>query len=96
VDEVEGDRRTATVEVAGAVDRGRRHAVRVLQRPERVEQPGAERLDAGVDGVDADPVEETHADLDGGQVEEVDGAVLEVGGTGGGLVPLAPGCDHHP
>ena len=43
----------------------------------------------GVDRVDADAVEEAEADLDCGQVEEVDSAVLEVGCTWGGLVPLA-------
>ena len=45
--------------------------------------------DAVVDRLDADPVEEAQADLDGGQVEVVDGAVLEVRRARGGLVPLA-------
>ena len=89
VEEVEGDRRAASVEVAGAVDRGGRSAVCVPERSERVEERAGERLDAGVDRLDPDPAEVAQADLDRGQVEEVDGAVLEVGGAGGGLVPLA-------
>ena len=42
-----------------------------------------------MDRLDADPLEQAQADLDGGQVEEVDGAVLEVRRAGRGLVPLA-------
>ena len=38
---------------------------------------------------EADPLEVAQADLDRGQVEEVDGAVLELGRARRGLVPLA-------
>jgi hypothetical protein len=75
MEEVEGDRGAAPVKVAWAVDRGGRSAVRVPKRAERVEQPGAECLDARVDRLDPDPLDQAEADLDGGQVEEVDGAV---------------------
>ena len=59
------------------------------QRAERVEQPAAERRDARVDRLDTDPVEEAQADLDGGEVEVVDGAVFEVRRARGRLVVLA-------
>jgi hypothetical protein len=42
-----------------------------------------------VDRLEPDPLEVAQADLDRGQVEEVEGAVLEVGGTRRRLVPLA-------
>ena len=74
---------------ARPVDRGGRRAVAVPERAECVEQPARERLDVLVDRLDPDPLEEAEADLDRGQVEEVDGAVLEVGRAGRRLVPLA-------
>ena len=90
VEEVEGDRGAAPLAVARPVDRGRRRAVRV---PERVRARRAASspsvCDARVDRLDADPLEEAQADLDRGQVEVVDGAVLEVRRAGRGLVPLA-------
>ena len=54
----------------------------MAQRAERVEQPAAERRYAVVDGVDADPLEEPQADLDRGQVQVVDRAVLECAAPG--------------
>jgi len=50
----------------------------------------------GVDGFDPNPRDVAQSDLDRGQVEEVDGAVLEVGRTGSGFVPLTldEGGDH--
>ena len=48
-----------------------------------------ERPDVPVDDIDPDPTEEAKTDLDRGQVEEVDGAILEVGRARSGLVPLA-------
>ena len=59
------------------------------ERAERVEQSSAERVDAGVDRVDPDPVEEPQPDLHRREVEVVDRAVLEVRGARGGLVVLA-------
>jgi hypothetical protein len=57
VEEVEGDRGAAAFEAAGPIDGGGRGAVRVAKRGEPIEQPGAERLDAGVDRLDADSLE---------------------------------------
>ena len=91
MEEVEGDRRAASIEVAWAVDRGGRGAVCVPQRSDRVEEGSAERLDTGVDRLEPDPLEVAQADLDRGQVEEVEGAVLEVGGTRRRLVQLLDG-----
>ena len=66
VQEVERDRGAALLPRARSVDRGRGRAVAVPQRGKPVEQRRAERADARVDRVDADPVEKPQADLDGG------------------------------
>ena len=51
----------------------------MAQRGDGVEQPRGERGDPAVDGVDADVRDEAQAVLDGGDVEEVHGPVLEAG-----------------
>ena len=53
--EVERDRRAAALRPARTVDRRRRRTVGVSQRTQHVEQPRAERADASVDRLDADP-----------------------------------------
>ena len=77
-EEVEGDRRAAPVPVGRSVDGRGRRAVRVAERAERPEQVRSERLDARVHRLDPDPFEVAQPDLHRRQVEEVDGAVLEV------------------
>jgi hypothetical protein len=49
VEEVERDRRAAPLPRSWSVDRRCGRPVGVLQRPERAEQPAAERVDAGMD-----------------------------------------------
>ena len=64
---------------------------RVLQRRRATSSrtsPVSDRTCAWI-AFDSNLLEEAEADLDGGEVEEVDGAVLEVGRAGRGLVPLA-------
>ena len=56
---------------------------------EQLEQQARECLHVRMDRIDPDPLEVAEPDLDRGQVEEVEGAVLEVGRAGRGLVPLA-------
>ena len=87
--EVERDRGASLLPGPRPVDGRRRRAVGVPQGAEGVEQPGTERGDARVDRLEADAVEQVEADLDGGQVQVVDRAVLEVRGAGCGLVVLA-------
>jgi len=89
VAEVEGDRGAPPAEVTGPVDLRGRRAGSMAERSEAFEEPGGERFDVGVDRFNPDAVEEVQADLDGGQVEEIDGSVLEMRVAGHGLVPLA-------
>ena len=86
--EVERDRRAAPLPSARTVDDCPARPVGVLQRTQHVEQPRAERGDAGVDRLNADALEEVQADLDRRQVQVVDRAVLEMGCAWRRLEPL--------
>ncbi|MCU0510767.1 MAG: hypothetical protein MUC34_20855 [Anaerolineae bacterium] len=79
----------ARFEAARAVDLDERLPGVVVERGEAVDQPARQRHDAVVDGVDADGGEVAQADLDRGDVEVVDRAVLEPCFAGDEVVPVA-------
>ena len=88
--EVERDRRAAAVPVARSVDRRGRARRSSGAAPRAISsrcEPSASTR-AWI-GLDPDPVEEAQPDLDGGEIEEVDGAVLEVRRAGSRLVAVA-------
>src|SRR5581483_10497645 len=74
---IERDRRAAALPVGRAIDAGGRAAVCVAQAVRGLEQPRAECLHAGCDGVDPDSLEVPEADLDRGNADVIAGPVLE-------------------